>query len=167
MFTTLVTVVHIFICAMLILIVLLQQGKGADVGATFGGGSNTLFGASGADNLLTRVTTITAFCFMITSVYLASHNKPSAVNQGNLFQNMPEQAPPEPPPLTGTAPITAAPATGAPAADANTAAQGTAPAVTIIPDAPQAPAPDAIAPVTAPPSVAPAVPAEQPAPAPQ
>lgn len=75
MFLTLVTVTHIFICFLLIGIVLLQQGKGADVGATFGGGSNTLFGASGADTLLTKVTTTLAVLFMVTSVILASDTK--------------------------------------------------------------------------------------------
>jgi preprotein translocase subunit SecG len=77
---------------MLILIVLLQQGKGADMGATFGGGGNTLFGASGADNLLTRVTTITAFFFMCTSVYLAHSAQPGVAVSGNLFKDIPAKS---------------------------------------------------------------------------
>lgn len=68
----LVTVFHVFVCLLLIGVVLLQQGRGADVGASFGGGSNTLFGASGADNFLTRFTTITAVLFMATSLVLAT-----------------------------------------------------------------------------------------------
>ncbi|MFN8389378.1 MAG: preprotein translocase subunit SecG [Bdellovibrionota bacterium] len=115
MLLTLVTIVHVAVCAMLILIVLLQQGKGADMGATFGGGSNTLFGASGADNLLSRVTTVTAFIFMCTSVFLAQSGRPGIVNSGNLFQNMPETTPPPAAPLDANtgAPIAqpAAPAT--------------------------------------------------------
>ena len=75
MFETLVTVVHIAVCIFLVLLVLLQQGKGADLGATFGGGGNTLFGASGADTLLTKVTTSVAILFMITSVTLAYNQK--------------------------------------------------------------------------------------------
>jgi len=88
---TIISIVHIVICAFLICIVLLQQGKGADMGAAFGGGSNTLFGASGADNLLSRVTTITAFLFMCTCVYLASSAKPSVGRAGNIFSNIPDE----------------------------------------------------------------------------
>ena len=51
---------------------MLQQGKGADLGAAFGGGSNTLFGASGANNILLRVTTSLALLFMITSIILVN-----------------------------------------------------------------------------------------------
>jgi len=55
---------------MLIGLVLKQQGKGADMGATFGGGSNTLFGAGGANNLVVKLTTALAVCFFISSVVL-------------------------------------------------------------------------------------------------
>ncbi len=93
MLITIVTIIHLSICALLIMIVLLQQGKGADMGATFGGGSNTLFGASGADDLLSKVTTYLAFLFMITSVFLAANLKNGKVNQGTIFQNIPAAAP--------------------------------------------------------------------------
>ena len=77
---TLVTIVHVLVCIGLILIVLLQTGKGADVGAVFGGSSSTLFGSSGAGNFLTRLTTGMAIVFMITSILLGyfSGKKPSA-----------------------------------------------------------------------------------------
>ena len=95
MITSLVTVVHVFVCILLVLIVLLQHGKGADMGATFGGGSQTLFGAAGADNLLTRITTALAAIFMITSVILASHaNEKRNENSGSLFQNTPQNGTP-------------------------------------------------------------------------
>ena len=97
---SLITTVHIFVCVLLIVIVLLQQGRGADVGATFGGGSNTLFGASGADNLLSRVTTGCAMVFMITSVYLAMSMKPGAVAAGRLDSSIPGEAP-----ISASAPI--------------------------------------------------------------
>lgn len=84
-----VTIIHICVSCFLILLVLLQQGKGADVGATFGGGSNTIFGASGADNLLSRVTTWSALIFMCTSVFLASSIKHRTTNQGEIMQNLP------------------------------------------------------------------------------
>lgn len=65
-------VVHIFVCVALIMIVLLQTGKGADMGAAFGGGSSqTLFGSSGASTFLTKATTIAAVVFMLTSLTLA------------------------------------------------------------------------------------------------
>ena len=67
----LVPVIHVLACLFLIVVVLLQTGKGADVGAVFGGGSQTLFGSSGAGNLLTKLTTGTAIVFMITSLILS------------------------------------------------------------------------------------------------
>lgn len=72
MFFTIVTVVHVFACVVLITIVLLQHGRGADAGATFGGGSNSLFGAGGADTFLTKATTGLAALFMLTSITLAA-----------------------------------------------------------------------------------------------
>lgn len=63
--------VHCALCVALIGLVLLQQGKGADAGATFGGGSsNTFFGAGGATDLVTRTTTALAILFMVTSIFL-------------------------------------------------------------------------------------------------
>ena len=53
------------------IIVLLQQGKGADVGAVFGGSSQTVFGASGAGNVLTKVTWALPLLFFATSIFLA------------------------------------------------------------------------------------------------
>jgi preprotein translocase subunit SecG len=65
-----VPVIHVLACLFLIVVVLLQTGKGADMGAVFGGGSQTLFGSSGAGNFLTKLTTGTAIAFMITSLIL-------------------------------------------------------------------------------------------------
>ena len=66
-----VLILHFLLCAMLVGLVLIQQGKGADMGAAFGsGGSNTLFGAGGATSLIVRITTGTAIAFMITSITL-------------------------------------------------------------------------------------------------
>ena len=65
-----VTIVHVVACLFLIGVVLLQQGKGADMGAVFGGSSSTIFGSSGAGNFLTRLTTIMAVVFMLTSLTL-------------------------------------------------------------------------------------------------
>ncbi len=67
---TFITIVHIIVSIGLILVVLLQTGKGADMGAVFGGSSSTIFGSSGAGNFLTRMTTGMAIVFMITSLTL-------------------------------------------------------------------------------------------------
>jgi preprotein translocase subunit SecG len=65
-----VLTVHIFLCFALVVLVLLQQGKGASAGALMGGSSNTLFGAAGANTVLTKVTTGFAVAFMVTSILL-------------------------------------------------------------------------------------------------
>lgn len=72
---TLLTIVHISVCFFLIVIVLLQHGKGADMGASFGGGSGqTVFGTEGPLPLLNKITTTGAIVFMITSVSLAYYS---------------------------------------------------------------------------------------------
>ena len=72
-----IIIIHIVVAVALILIVLLQTGKGAGMGAAFGGGSSqTLFGGGGASTFLSRLTTIAAIIFMLTSLglaYLSSH----------------------------------------------------------------------------------------------
>jgi preprotein translocase subunit SecG len=70
--SALLIVIHIIVCIALIMIVLLQTGKGADMGAAFGGGaSNTLFGSTGASTFFGKATTAAAIIFMITSLTLA------------------------------------------------------------------------------------------------
>ncbi len=68
---TLFTIIHVVVCLFLIGIVLLQHGKGADIGATFGGSSQSLFGTEGPLPLLNKITTAAAVIFMVTSVTLA------------------------------------------------------------------------------------------------
>ena len=138
MLITLVTLLHLVVCVMLIGIVLLQQGKGADMGATFGGGGGTLFGASGANTFLTRLTTFTAICFMCTSVFLAVHMKAGKFADGSLFRDAPKTAAPEAP--VKTEPQKEAPA--APAADA-AAKPESAPALPMAPAEQKLPAPQA------------------------
>ena len=67
---TIIVVVHILVCIALILIVLLQAGKGAEMGAAFGGASQTIFGSAGAMGFLSKLTTVAAVIFMITSLLL-------------------------------------------------------------------------------------------------
>ncbi len=65
-------ILHVVVCVALIMIVLLQTGKGADMGAAFGGGgSQTLFGSTGASTFLSKATTVAAIIFMLTSLVLA------------------------------------------------------------------------------------------------
>ncbi len=74
--STLILIVHLLVCFALILIVLLQTGKGADMGAVFGGaGNQTLFGNTGASTLLSKATTGAAIVFMLTSLSLAYISK--------------------------------------------------------------------------------------------
>jgi len=63
---------HVVVCIVLVVVVLLQHGKGADMGAVLGGGgSNTVFGSRGAGNFLTKLTTGCAITFMLTSLTLS------------------------------------------------------------------------------------------------
>jgi len=82
--TTIVLSIHIIVCVSLVLLVLLQHGKGADMGATFGGSSQTVFGSDGPVPLLNKITTVAAVVFMVTSVVLAynsAHSTSSSVMQ--------------------------------------------------------------------------------------
>lgn len=69
--TIFLTVIHIVVCLFLIAVVLLQSGKGAEMGAAFGGSSQTLFGSRGASSFLSKMTTVAAVVFMVTSLTLA------------------------------------------------------------------------------------------------
>ncbi|MFT5701061.1 MAG: preprotein translocase subunit SecG [Desulforhopalus sp.] len=82
---TLLTIVHVMVCLFLVGIVLLQHGKGADIGATFGGSSQSLFGTEGPLPLLNKITTAVAILFMLTSVtlaYISSQKSKSSVMSG-------------------------------------------------------------------------------------
>jgi preprotein translocase subunit SecG len=81
--TTIMVTLHVTFCILLILIVLLQSGKGAAMGISMGGGSGqTLFGAGGPASLLTKITTAVAILFMLTSLtlaYLSGHQADTSV----------------------------------------------------------------------------------------
>ncbi|MBI4040538.1 MAG: preprotein translocase subunit SecG [Deltaproteobacteria bacterium] len=99
--STLIVVLHIFACVLLILIVLLQAGKGADAGATLGvGGAQTVFGAGGAAPFLTKLTTAMAVIFMLTSIGLTimtSHEMRKTVVDTLTPATQPLQAPEQSP----------------------------------------------------------------------
>jgi len=81
--TTLLIIIHVIVSIALIMIILLQTGKGADMGAAFGGGSSqTLFGSTGSSTFLSKLTTVAAIVFMITSLglaYISGHSMKSSI----------------------------------------------------------------------------------------
>ncbi len=81
---TVITIVHIIVSLALIFIVLLQSGRGAGIGAAFGGASQTFFGSSGATPFLAKLTAAAAILFMVTSLSLAflGHRGGVSVMQG-------------------------------------------------------------------------------------
>lgn len=100
----LITIVHIIVCAFLIIVVLLQSGQSGDVAAAFGGmGSQTAFGPRGAATVLSKATTWSAIIFMVTSITLSvaasRRSGPSSVLQGlKPSQGKSQPAKPAPPP---------------------------------------------------------------------
>jgi preprotein translocase subunit SecG len=115
---TFVTILHVFVCVFLILIILLQAGKGGGMGAAFGGaGAQTVFGGRGAQTFLGKITSVSAFIFMLTSLTLAyNSSKTKSVLDAHA-------------PAAQTAPAPAAPAAPVmPAAPASTPAPAPAPA---------------------------------------
>lgn len=93
---TLLTIVHVIVCLFLVGIVLLQHGKGADIGASFGGSSQSLFGTEGPLPLLNKITTASAIIFMLTSVALAyissTTGSSSVMSEVSVSQPVTQQA---------------------------------------------------------------------------
>jgi preprotein translocase subunit SecG len=84
---------HLIVSLILIFMVLVQKGKGADIGAAFGGASATVFGPRGAQSFLAKLTTSAAIIFMITSLGLAlTKSKRASVMEG-VKQEQTQQAP--------------------------------------------------------------------------
>jgi preprotein translocase subunit SecG len=101
------TSLHVLICLFLIIVVLLQSGKAADLAGAFGGmGSQTVFGPRGTATVLSKATTIAAFLFMVTSLTLAVMADRSAPSTGSVFENRKapatQKAPAAPPAKTNT-----------------------------------------------------------------
>ena len=114
--TVVLWTIHILVCIFLILVILLQAGKGADMGAIFGGGgSNTVFGASGGQTFMSKMTTALAISFMVLCLILAvvsSHQSsvvtgsdvPAPVDQGAAAPGDEEQGDATGADVEGTAP---------------------------------------------------------------
>ena len=165
---TLIYVLFSIVCVFLIVTVLLQPGKAGGLGAAFGGGGNTVFGASGGTPVFRRITTGCAICFMLLSLLLAylsldtsvtsqSNEKRRGLDFGSIeteAAEIPVVAPAVEAPAAAEAPVAApvaaeAPAVEAPAVEIPAAAPAVeAPAAAEIPAAaPAVEAPAAAEPV--------------------
>jgi preprotein translocase subunit SecG len=114
-----ITILHVLVCIGLILVVLLQAGKGANMGAMFGGSSQTIFGSSGPGTFLSKMTTAIAVVFMLTSLGLTYYTSQKG---GTMMKQVsrppaPIQQPAGPVPAA-PAPQPAAPAKTVPSAPA-------------------------------------------------
>ncbi len=93
----LLTIFHFIFCFFLIGVILLQAGKGADIGAAFGaGGSQTVFGPRGAATLLSKITAVVAVLFLMTSVVLARYANQRS--ESSVFEKVPLEVPAAPMP---------------------------------------------------------------------
>jgi len=106
---TLILVLHVLAALTIIGLVLLQHGKGADMGAAFGGGaSGSLFGATGSANFLSRITAAAAAIFFITSLGLTWYSSHATESKGVMATHPASQAPATVPvPGTASAPAPA------------------------------------------------------------
>jgi preprotein translocase subunit SecG len=111
MLQTVITIIHVLACFILILVVLLQAGKGANMGAAFGGSSHTVFGSSGVGTFLGKMTAAVAIIFMFTSLFLtyAASRKGSTLFEGSPA-SVTRQMTPAVPPSAAKQPPAALPA---------------------------------------------------------
>lgn len=103
--TLVLLILHVAVCLALILIVLLQKGKGASMGAAFGGSSQTVFGSTGATPFFHKITVAAAIIFMVTSLGLATFytkGRTSSVMEGvSVPAPVSQEAPSAPPAAPG------------------------------------------------------------------
>lgn len=101
---TLTIIIHVVVCFLMIAAILLQGGKGAEIGAAFGGSSQTVFGSRGPTNFLSKVTIAAAVIFMLTSLslaYLSRQNTYSSTvielneQESSSAPSAPSDAPPQ------------------------------------------------------------------------
>jgi preprotein translocase subunit SecG len=113
MFTALI-ILHVLVAFIMVAVILLQSGKGAEIGAAFGGSSQTIFGARGASTFLGKMTAVTATIFMLTSLSLAIMSKQRNYSSTIGLDKPPASAPAAPSPASDS-PAPAAPAAADPA----------------------------------------------------
>jgi preprotein translocase subunit SecG len=109
---TLAVIVHVVVCFLMIAAILLQAGKGAEIGAAFGGSSQTVFGSRGPGTFLSKVTVGAAIIFMVTSMGLAILSKERTFSSTILDLNKKESSSAPAPQPTQSAAPTPAPASG-------------------------------------------------------
>jgi preprotein translocase subunit SecG len=116
MYTALI-ILHVLVAFVMVGVILLQSGKGAEIGAAFGGSSQTVFGARGASTFLSKMTAVTATIFMVTSLALAIMSKQQNLSS-TIGLDKPVAAPAAPAapdaPATPAAPAPAAPGPSTP-----------------------------------------------------
>jgi preprotein translocase subunit SecG len=141
--TTLLIVVQVLSAIAIIVLVLLQHGKGADMGAAFGGGaSGSLFGATGSANFLSRSTAAVATVFFIATLglaYAGTAIKRPAASGGGVMDSVP--APANTAPAPRDIPLPSAPGGSVPTPAPQGSAPGPTPAQPAVPAAPAAPKP--------------------------
>jgi preprotein translocase subunit SecG len=116
-----ILVVHILLAFLIIGLVLLQRGKGAEAGAGFGSGaSGTVFGARGTSTLFSKLTAVFAALFFVTSLSLAYLGTRSPGESNSVLERAVLAAPQSPPATPVTVPPATVPAEGSPAAPATT-----------------------------------------------
>jgi preprotein translocase subunit SecG len=110
MFTALI-ILHVLVAFIMVGVILLQSGKGAEIGAAFGGSSQTIFGARGANTFLGKLTAVTATIFMLTSLSLAIMSKQRNYSSTIGLDKPPASAPAAPSPASDSpAPAQSSPA---------------------------------------------------------
>jgi preprotein translocase subunit SecG len=116
--TIALTIIHVIVCFFLVIVVLLQSGKAADLAGAFGGmGSQTAFGPRGSATVLSKATTIAAAVFMVTSLSLAILATRNATASGSVLEGQkaaPVKTGAKPAPATGTPSVTITPEGGKP-----------------------------------------------------
>ena len=108
---TLLIVIHLLACFVMVSVILLQSGKGAEIGAAFGGSSQTLFGSRGATTFLSKVTVVAAVMFMLTALSLAVLSKERSVASSIIQLQQSGSAPPSPASASGGSTPAAPPST--------------------------------------------------------
>ncbi|MFZ5876817.1 MAG: preprotein translocase subunit SecG [Nitrospirota bacterium] len=120
--TVLIIIVHVLVCLIMIGVILLQAGKGAEVGAAFGGSSQTIFGSRGATTFLSKLTIGAASLFMLTSLSLSILS-----NQRSVASSIINALPPE---TAAPAPAVPSPGDAAPTAETSPTSSATQPSAT-------------------------------------